>query len=28
VRIEDLAVVRDDGVELLTAFPKEFALVG
>jgi Xaa-Pro aminopeptidase len=23
VRIEDLAVVRDDGVELLTAFPKE-----
>jgi len=28
VRIEDLAVVRDDGVELLTAFPKEFASVG
>jgi Xaa-Pro aminopeptidase len=28
VRIEDLAVVREDGVELLTAFPKEFALVG
>jgi Xaa-Pro aminopeptidase len=27
VRIEDLAVVRDDGVELLTSFPKEFALV-
>jgi Xaa-Pro aminopeptidase len=27
VRIEDLAVVRDGGVELLTAFPKEFALV-
>ena len=27
VRIEDLAVVRDDGVELLTAFPKEFAFV-
>jgi Xaa-Pro aminopeptidase len=23
VRIEDLAVVREDGVELLTAFPKE-----
>ena len=23
VRIEDLAVVRDDGVELLTSFPKE-----
>ena len=22
-RIEDLAVVRDDGVELLTSFPKE-----
>jgi Xaa-Pro aminopeptidase len=28
VRIEDLAVVREDGVELLTSFPKEFALVG
>ena len=28
VRIEDLAVVRQDGVELLTSFPKEFALVG
>jgi Xaa-Pro aminopeptidase len=28
VRIEDLALVRDGGVELLTAFPKEFALVG
>jgi Xaa-Pro aminopeptidase len=27
VRIEDLAVVRADGVELLTAFPKEFGLV-
>ena len=27
VRIEDLAVVREDGVELLTAFPKAFALV-
>ena len=24
VRIEDLAVVRDDGVELLTSFPKDF----
>jgi Xaa-Pro aminopeptidase len=28
VRIEDLAVVRENGVELLTSFPKEFALVG
>ena len=27
VRIEDLAVVRDDGVELLTSFPKEFSFV-
>jgi Xaa-Pro aminopeptidase len=27
VRIEDLAVVRDDGIELLTSFPKEFAFV-
>ena len=27
VRIEDLAVVTDDGVELLTAFPKEFDFV-
>jgi Xaa-Pro dipeptidase len=27
VRIEDLAVVRDDGVELLTSFPKELTLV-
>jgi Xaa-Pro aminopeptidase len=27
VRIEDLAVVRADGVELLTAFPKEYAFV-
>jgi Xaa-Pro aminopeptidase len=27
VRIEDLAVVRDDGVELLTFFPKELTLV-
>jgi Xaa-Pro aminopeptidase len=27
VRIEDLAVVREDGVELLTAFPKELTLV-
>jgi Xaa-Pro aminopeptidase len=23
IRIEDLAVVRDHGVELLTSFPKE-----
>ncbi len=28
VRIEDLAVVRQDGVEVLTSFPKEYALVG
>jgi Xaa-Pro aminopeptidase len=28
VRIEDLAVVREDGVELLTAFPKELVTVG
>ena len=28
VRIEDLAVVREDGVELLTSFPKELTLVG
>jgi Xaa-Pro aminopeptidase len=27
VRIEDLAVVRKDGVELLTSFPKELTLV-
>jgi len=27
VRIEDLAVVRDDGVELLTSFPKELLVV-
>jgi Xaa-Pro aminopeptidase len=27
VRIEDLAVVRDDGVELLTSFPKDLTLV-
>jgi Xaa-Pro aminopeptidase len=27
VRIEDLAVVRDDGVELFTSFPKELTLV-
>jgi Xaa-Pro aminopeptidase len=27
VRIEDLAVVREDGVELLTGFPKELTLV-
>jgi Xaa-Pro aminopeptidase len=28
VRIEDLAVVREDGVELLTSFPKELLTVG
>ena len=28
VRIEDLAVVRTDGVELLTSFPKDLTLVG
>ncbi|MFL5963216.1 MAG: M24 family metallopeptidase [Gaiellaceae bacterium] len=28
VRIEDLAVVREDGVELLTTFPKELIEVG
>jgi Xaa-Pro aminopeptidase len=28
VRIEDLAVVREDGVELLTSFPKELIEVG
>jgi len=28
VRIEDLAIVRADGVELLTAFPKELSEVG
>ena len=27
VRIEDLAVVRDDGVELLTSFPKDLITV-
>jgi Xaa-Pro aminopeptidase len=27
VRIEDLAVVREDGVEVLTSFPKELTLV-
>jgi Xaa-Pro aminopeptidase len=27
VRIEDLAVVREDGVELLTGFPKDLTLV-
>jgi Xaa-Pro aminopeptidase len=27
VRIEDLAVVRDDGLQLLTSFPKELTLV-
>ena len=28
VRIEDLAIVRADGLELLTAFPKELSEVG
>jgi Xaa-Pro aminopeptidase len=28
VRIEDLAIVRDDGVDLLTSFPKELIEVG
>ena len=28
VRIEDLAVVRDDGVEVLNSFPKELTLAG
>ena len=28
VRIEDLAVVREHGVEILTSFPKELTLVG
>jgi Xaa-Pro aminopeptidase len=28
VRIEDLAVVREDGLELLTTFPKELVIVG
>jgi Xaa-Pro aminopeptidase len=28
VRIEDLAIVQEDGVELLTAFPKELIEVG
>jgi Xaa-Pro aminopeptidase len=28
VRIEDLAVLREDGVELLTSFPKELITVG
>jgi Xaa-Pro aminopeptidase len=28
VRIEDLAVVREHGVEVLTSFPKELTLVG
>jgi Xaa-Pro aminopeptidase len=28
VRIEDLGVIREHGVELLTAFPKELTLVG
>jgi Xaa-Pro aminopeptidase len=28
VRIEDLAIVRDDGLEVLTSFPKELVEVG
>ena len=28
VRIEDLAIVRDDGVDILTSFPKELTEVG
>ena len=28
VRIEDLAVVREDGLELLTPFPKDLITVG
>jgi Xaa-Pro aminopeptidase len=28
VRIEDLAIVREDGVDLLTSFPKELVTVG
>jgi Xaa-Pro aminopeptidase len=28
VRIEDLAIVREDGVDLLTSFPKELVEVG
>jgi Xaa-Pro aminopeptidase len=28
VRIEDLAVVRAGGVEVLTSFPKDLTLVG
>jgi Xaa-Pro aminopeptidase len=28
VRIEDLAIVREDGVDLLTSFPKELIEVG
>jgi Xaa-Pro aminopeptidase len=28
VRIEDLAIVREDGVELLTSFPKDLLVVG
>ena len=28
VRIEDLGIVREDGVEVLTSFPKELVEVG
>jgi Xaa-Pro aminopeptidase len=28
VRIEDMAIVRDDGVQVLTSFPKELIEVG
>ena len=28
VRIEDLAIVRDDGIDILTSFPKELTEVG
>ena len=28
VRIEDLAIVRDHGIDLLTSFPKELTEVG
>jgi Xaa-Pro aminopeptidase len=28
VRIEDLAIVREDGIDVLTSFPKELSEVG